>query len=187
MQGDWDDELSVWDHSFWDGPDPLQNQIHKRKKTNRRTMASNPTPDNNKILRALADHMADGCHVHEAALGLLQNTEVKVRADIATLQAAELQVGLKKKAVDDAYVALEAADQAGLERLTACKLRLALVLGQRWNAAWEATGFPDQSTAVPNTMEPRFTLLADLKAYFTAVPASASAEGGATAALCDAA
>ena len=60
-------------------------------------------------------------------------------------------------------------------------------LGQRWSAAWEPTGFPGQSTAVPQTMDPRFALLADLKEYFTAVPANEGVDMGATAALCDAA
>ena len=147
-------------------------------------MASNPTPDNNDILRALADRIADGCHTHEVSIGIAQNTEVKIRAAITALGGAELQVGLKKKAVDDAYKDLQTADAAGEAVLTDCKLRLAKVLGQRWSAAWEATGFPDQSTAVPTTMDPRFTLLDSLKSYFTAVPASASVDMGATAAIC---
>jgi hypothetical protein len=148
-------------------------------------MASNPTPDNNDILRALADHLADGCHVHEAALGIEQNTEAKIRADLAALQGAELQVGLKKKALDEANQEVIDTDAAGLVRLTECKLRLAKVLGQRWNPGWEATGFPGRSTRVPRTMDARFTLLDSLKAYFTAVPASESAEAGATAARCE--
>ena len=184
MKGDWDDPLSVWDEFFWDAPDLPQKTTGRRKKTDPRTMASNPTPDNNDVLRALADHLADGCHVYEAPLGIKQNKEADIRANIAALQGAALQVGLKKKAVDDAYTVITATDDAGLTRLTDCKLRLAKVLGQRWNAAWAATGFPGQSTAVPGTMDARFTLLDSLKAYFTAMPASESVDAGATAALC---
>jgi hypothetical protein len=147
-------------------------------------MSSNPTPDNNDILRALADRMADGCHTHEVAIGIKQNTEAVIRAAIGGLTGAELQLGMKKQLVDDAYTALQAADAAGEVTLTNCKLRLAQKLGQRWSAAWEPTGFPNQSTAVPGTMDLRFTLLGDLKEYFTAVPANESAEMGATAALC---
>jgi hypothetical protein len=147
-------------------------------------MSSNPTPDNNDILRALADRMADGCHTYEVAIGIKQNTEAAIRAAIATLTTAELQVGLKKQAVNDASTALQAADDAGTETLTGCKLRLAQKLGQRWSAAWEPTGFPNQSTGVPRSADERFTLLGDLKEYFTAVPANESAEMGATAALC---
>jgi hypothetical protein len=150
-------------------------------------MSSNPTPDNNDILRALADRMADGCHTYEAAIGIKQNTEAAIRAAIFTLGTAEFQVGQKKKAVDDAYTALQTADDAGFVTLTNCKLRLAQKLGQRWSAAWEPTGFPNRSTAVPTTMDPRFTLLDKLKLYFTGVPAHESAEMGATAATCEAA
>ena len=147
-------------------------------------MASNPTPDNNDILRALADRLADGCHTHEVSIGIAQNTEVKIRAAIAALAAAELQVGLKKAAVSAAYDVLQTADDAGMEVLAHCKLRLAQKLGQRWSAAWEPTGFPNQSTGVPDTQDERFTLLDSLKNYFTAVPANESADMGATAALC---
>ncbi len=184
---DWDDPATTWDDFFWDAPDAPVLPPFKHKRTNRRTMSSNPTPDNNDILRALADRIADGCHTHEVAIGIKQNTEAAIRAPIGALTSAELQVGLRKQAVDAAYNALQAADDAGATRLTNCKLRLAQKLGQRWSAAWEPTGFPGQSTAVPQTMDPRFTLLGDLKAYFTAVPANESVDMGATAALCDAA
>ena len=150
-------------------------------------MSSNPTPDNNDILRALADRLADGCHTHEVAIGIKQNTEAAIRANITALAQAELNVGMKKQSLSDAFSALDAADAAGEEVLKNCKLRLAARLGQRWNAAWEPTGFPNQSTAVPTTMDPRFTLLDSLKNYFTAVPANESAEMGATAAICGAA
>lgn len=147
-------------------------------------MSSNATPDNNDILRALADRIADGCHQHETTIGIKQNTETAIRANIASLAGAELQVGLKKSAVSAAYDALQAADTAGEAVIVDCKLRLQKVLGQRWSAAWEPTGFPNQSTAVPNKQDERFTLLDSLKDYFTAVPAHESAEMGATAAAC---
>ena len=147
-------------------------------------MSSNATPDNNDILRALADRIADGCHTHEGPIGIKQNTEAVIRAAITGLAQSELQVGLKKSALSDAFAALAVADAAGETVLTNCKLRLAQKLGQRWSAAWEPTGFPGQSTAVPTTMDPRFTLLDSLKDYFTAVPANESVDMGATAAIC---
>jgi hypothetical protein len=85
---------------------------------------------------ALADRMADGCFLHEATIGILQNTEATVRAAITALSNAETQTGLKKAAVSTAYTALQGADNTGLTTLTNCKLRLASVLGQRWSAAW---------------------------------------------------
>lgn len=178
----WDE--GFWDQGTWDSPSAPAVLPTKKRKTNRRTMASNPTPDNNDILRALADRMADGCHTHETTIGILRNTEAVMRAAIAALSTAETQLGLKKSAVSTAYDALQAVDDAGYDCLNNCKLRLRQVLGERWSAAWEPTGFPGQSTAVPDKADVRFTLLDKLKNYFTAVPASENAGMGATAALC---
>ena len=150
-------------------------------------MASNPTPDNADVLRALADRMADGCHTHEAAIGILQNTEAAIRAAITALSAAETTAGFKKTELSAAYDALQAADAAGTQTIVNCKLRLQAVLGQRWSTAWEPTGFPNQSVAMPDKAEQRFTLLDALKNYFTAVPANENAGMGATAAACTAA
>ncbi|MBK8039879.1 MAG: fibronectin type III domain-containing protein [Verrucomicrobiaceae bacterium] len=150
-------------------------------------MASNPTPENADVLRALGDLIADGCHTHEATIGILQNTEATIRAAITTLSNAETTAGFKKTELANAFAALDAADVAGTTCINNCKLRLRQVLGERWNAGWEPTGFPDQSTGVPNTQDKRFTLLDALKNYFTAVPASENAGMGATAALCEAA
>lgn len=184
----WDDPLTRWDEFVWDSPDvPVPPLPTQPKKLNRRTMASNPTPDNPDILRALADRMADGCHLHEVTLNIKQNTEATMRAAITGLADAETLVGLKKQAVAQKYALLQAADEAGIQTITACQLRLKQKLGQRWSADWEPTGFPDQSTGVPRQQDPRFTLLQALKNYFTAVPANESAEMGATAADCDAA
>jgi len=179
-----------WDSGFWDQPSspPIFPTAPKPKRTtNRRTMASNPTPDNADVLRALADRMADGCHTHEATIGILQNTEAAIRAAITALSGAETTAGFKKTELANAYTALETADEAGTACINNCKLRLRQVLGERWNSGWEPTGFPDQSTGVPNTQDKRFTLLDALKNYFTAVPTSENAGMGATAALCDAA
>lgn len=183
----WDS--GTWDSGSWDESTPpiFPTAPKTKRKTNRRTMASNPTPDNPDVLRALADLMADGCHTHEAAIGILQNTEAAIRAAITALSNAETQAGVKKNAVSAAYATLLAADEAGTTTINNCKLRLKQVLGERWSPAWEPTGFPDQSTGVPNTQDKRFTLLDALKNYFTLVPASENAGMGATAIACTAA
>jgi hypothetical protein len=181
----WDDPLTQWDLFSWDSPDaPVPPPILKPRKPNRKTMASNPTPENPDVLRALADRLADGDHQHEVALGVKLNVEAAIRADIAAVSNAETDVGVKKLALSDAYAALQVADDAGFATLTDCKLRLAQKYGQRWSPSWEPTGFPDQSTAVPTTMGPRFTLLDALKNYFTLKPADESVDMGATAAVC---
>jgi len=128
--------------------------------------------------------MAKGCKMHEVALGIKQNTEAVMLAAHGVLSAAETAVGLKKQQSAAAYAALEAAHTAGFEMLTGCKLRLAKLYGQRWNVNWEPTGFPDQSTKIPDDYATRLTLLDALKNYFTAKPADESVDMGATAALC---
>ena len=185
----WDE--GTWDSGFWDTPAPptptTPTAPPRRRNTHPRTMASNPTPKTSDVLRALADRMADGCHTYEAAIGILQNTETTIRAAIAGLSGAETDLGVKKNVVSTAYDALQVADAAAVTVLTNCKLCLAAKLGQRWSAAWEPTGFPNQSTAIPNTQDKRFTLLDSLKNYFTLVPANENPGMGATAALCAAA
>jgi len=181
----WDSPTTFWDQFVWDSPDdvtPLPTR--KRKKINRHTMASNPTPDSPDVLRALCVRMAAGCAMHEVALGIKQNTQAVMLAANATLSAAETALGLRKQEVSAAYDALQTADNAGFSMLTDCKLRLAKLYGQRWNANWEPTGFPDGSTAIPDDFATRLTLLDSLKNYFTAKPADESVDMGATAALC---
>ena len=184
----WDE--GAWDTGFWDQPsppDPTPPLVKKKHRTPRHTMASNPTPDDDDLARALADRLADGCHEHEVPIGILHNTEAVIRAAIAGLATADTQLGLKKHAVSTAYDTLQAADAAGTVVINNCKLRLRQALGERWSSAWQPTGFPIGSTAVPDKSEIRFTLLDSLKNYFTAVPASENAGMGATAALCEAA
>jgi hypothetical protein len=135
----------------------------------------------------LADHLLEGCHLHGETIGLKQNDEATMRAAIATASAAELQAGRALTRRAKAYKTLDAGDVAGRATLYDCKLRLAQKIGQRWSSPWEATGFPDRSTAVPRTMDPRYVLLDSLKRYFTANPDLESTDHGATAALCEAA
>ncbi|MEZ5387708.1 MAG: hypothetical protein R3F13_19540 [Prosthecobacter sp.] len=185
---DWDS--GSWDSGSWDQPSspPIFPTAPKpKRKLNRRTMASNPTPDNPDVLRALADRMADGCATYEGAIGILQNTEAAMRAAIAALSTTETQLGFKKLELSTANAALEAADEGNITCINNCKLRLKQLLGERWSTAWEPTGFPDNSTKLPTTQDKRFTLLDALKNYFTTMPASESADMGATAALCTAA
>jgi hypothetical protein len=181
----WDEGL--WDQSSWDSPSsPTLPTLPSTKHTPNKTMASNPTPRNIEIALALADRMADGCNTHEVALDIKANTEVKVRASITDMTTAQMQLGAAKAGVGAASSDLKDVDAAQTTVLRNCRLRLVNQLGQAWNPAWEATGFPDQSTAVPEEQEKRLTLLNKLSIYFTNNPARESADLGATAALCTA-
>jgi hypothetical protein len=149
-------------------------------------MAGNPVPDLQDDLLALCEDMADGCHNHEVAIGLNNNKEAGVRADILGLRNAEAAFGTAKDARQDAMNALLVADEAAAEFLGKARKVLQSFLGNFWSAQWEPTGFPDQSTRVPTTQEKRMNLCASLKIYFTNVPAHEVAALGVTAALADA-
>ncbi|MBI5775496.1 MAG: fibronectin type III domain-containing protein [Verrucomicrobia bacterium] len=148
-------------------------------------MAGNPTPDNQDELLALCEDLADGCHNHETAIGLNNNKEADIRAAITALRNAEAAFGAAKDDRQDAVDALQTADAAAVEFLTNARRALQTFLGSFWGAAWEPTGWPDQSTGVPATQEKRLNLCASLKIYFTNVPAHEVAPMGVTAAIAE--
>jgi hypothetical protein len=180
----WDE--GNWDEGSWDSPSPPIFLPTTKPKTKYKTMASNPTPDNADIARALADRMADGCHLHEVAMNIKQNTETVMRASSLALKNAQMAAGAAKANVGAMSDALKGVDATASATLTNCRLRLVNLLGQFWSPAWEATGFPDQSTAVPENQGLRLTLLENLAAYFTLNPTKESVDLGATAAICTA-
>jgi hypothetical protein len=150
-----------------------------------RHMASNRVPSTLDDLLYLAEEMADGCHLHEVAIGLQHNMETDVRASIAALRTTEAAFGAAKTDRQAALDAAQAADEDATDFLLAAKRVLSQFLGTRWSAAWEATGFPDLSTAVPKTVEKRMNLCGALKIYFTNNPTREVAALGVTAALAE--
>jgi len=133
-------------------------------------MASNRLPDPLDDLFTLAEDMADGCHNHEAAIGLKQNLEVDVRAD---LDAAVLAQGTFKTALSAKTglgTAVTVADSNAKAFIGSARRVLVENYGERWSQSWAATGFPDLSTAVPHTQAKRQALLLSLKNFFKANP-----------------
>lgn len=146
-------------------------------------MAGNSVPDSQDDLLALAEDMADGCHNHEVAIGLMHNKEADMRASITALRNAESAFGTAKDNRQEAMDVLQAADAAAAIFLGKARKVLQSFLTNFWSAQWEPTGWPDQSTAVPSSQEKRLNLCASLKIYFTNVPAHEVAALGVTAAL----
>jgi hypothetical protein len=182
-----DPAMAFYEAAFFDSGiryDDIATAIPHKKG---RIMAGNPIPDLRDDLLSLAEDMADGLQTHQVAIGIAQNTETVVRAAITSLRTTEADAGMAKDQRQAAADAVEAADAAAYEFIGKARGVLAQFLGNRWNAAWEPTGFPDQSTAVPRTQEKRLNLCASLKIYFTSVPAHAVPALGVTAALADAA
>lgn len=161
-------------------PDPPRG----RKKKGIRTMANNETPDILEVLCALARDIAGGLHTIQATIGMSQNTEAKILADLKPLEgdpaAAPGSAAFKGSILvyDEAQSTNGAAENAlallndgdVYEFLIQASDVLGGILGRRWNDAWLPTGFPGNSTAVPRTQDARYALLFALKNYFTANP-----------------
>lgn len=181
----WDE--TRWDESFWTGPSPPNPILPAKRNKKTRTYMNNPTPDDDDVMLALAEDMADGCHDHEVAVGIKQNTETVMRAAITAMKSAKLDLANLKMAINTKSAAVKTADESAVTVLTNCRLRFIKLYGYSFNAGWEAAGFPNQSTAVPRTPDKRFTTIGNVAAYLTATPASESVDMDVTAAICSAA
>ncbi len=182
MTPNWDE--GFWDSGNWDEPGSVSVLPDKKPKINRRTMASNPTPDDDAIAMALTEDLADGCDALEVTLNIKQNTEAVMRGALDTASAARLAYPAAVQLRQEKTALHLAADAAGKTTIANCRLRLVKLFGNPFTAQWASAGFPNQSTAVPDSMDQRFTLLNSLRLYFTANPASESVDMEATAALC---
>ncbi len=180
----WDE--GAWDDGHWDTPTApvFQPLPQKKKPTNRRTMATNPTPDDDDVLISLTEDLADGCHLHEVALGIKQQTEAVMRAVLLAGKTALLGLGTAKVLRGQKEGLLDTADAAGTLVLKNCRQRMVKLYGPDFNANWEAAGWPNGSTAVPRTSDDWFTLLGAMDLYFQATPAAESDAFDATAAIC---
>ena len=145
-------------------------------------MASNQLPVAIDPLFTLAEDMADGCHAHEAAIGLKQNKEADVRADLTAAITAQTDFKASQTAKLALSSAVTVADSNAKAFIGSARRVLINFLGDGYSQAWDATGFPNQSTGVPATQGERQALLQSLKNYFTANPAQANAPLNVTAA-----
>ncbi len=145
-------------------------------------MASNILPSGLQDLFTLAEDMADGLHAHEAAIGIKQNTEAVFRADLTAAITAQTNHIAAQTAKVALSTAVTVADSNGKAFISTARNVLATYLGNGYSQAWDATGFPDNSTAVPGTQAKRQVLLQSLQNYFTAHPAQENAPLNITAA-----
>jgi hypothetical protein len=133
-------------------------------------MASNALPDPLDDLFTLAEDMADGCHNHQTAIGLKQNLEADMRADLDAAVTAQENYQDALSAKTGFSTAVTVADSNGKAFISSARRVLASNLGETWSQAWVATGFSDHSTAVPVTQFKRQALLLSLKNFFAANP-----------------
>ena len=147
-------------------------------------MAANPTPTNDTVLLAVSEKLANGCRALEAEVGIKQNTEAKIREAIQTAVAARSAVTEARSLLSKKRTALRKADKDGKKVIQHSRLRLTQIFGTKFSADWEAAGFPDQSSAVPESHGKRLALLGSLGKYFRQHPAKESADMSATAVIC---
>jgi len=163
-------------------------------------MADNSSPESYGPLVLQLSNAADGAHTYGAAIGLVHNTEINIRANHDALVGTPAGPGgvppavpgLKAlwNAAQEKQVALTAAFNtacaAGVHLCRTCIHALMPVLGEHWNSNWTSAGFSG-SLAVPTVP---LVMLQQLRAYYTvnASRETASIQGVAcTAAACDAA
>ncbi len=161
-------------------PDVPDDALPKTKHT--KTMSTNATPQNPKVLRARCHDLADGLHEKEAEIGILQNTEVKVRADLHKIEgdpaaAAGSDARKGSFALYETCKQLTAAaehnivvvsDGAIYDFLVTAQGCLEVLYGKRFNPDWAAAGWPNGTTKIPRTHDQRLTLCASLRAYLAA-------------------
>lgn len=145
-------------------------------------MNSNRLPDQIDPLFTLGEDMSDGCNAHEVAIGLKQNKEADIRADLAAAITAQGGFKAAQTAKTTLSGAVTVADSNAKSFIGSTRRVLINYLGDGWSQTWEATGFPNQSTGVPGTQAERQALLQSLSNYFTANPAQANAPLNITAA-----
>ena len=152
-------------------------------------MADNSSPTSyDPLIQALED-AADGAHTHGATIGLYHCDEAHIRADLIALVGKPAGPGGVPAAVPG-LKALWNVAQTNKSKKTAafrnvcsnarvyartCIRTLMPVLGESWNADWNAAGFTSGSLAVPANP---LTLLQQLRAYYVANPARESVVQG---------
>jgi hypothetical protein len=143
---------------------------------------SNNIPQGYNQLIQLAEDAADGAHTHGAAIGLVHVTEAIIRSALASMIGTPAGPGGVPpaapglKALWDAAKANKSARTAALRTAQSngrflarmCVRTLQPILGETWNAAWNAAGFVNGSLAIPVNPLP---VLQQLRAYYGANPA----------------
>jgi hypothetical protein len=133
-------------------------------------MASNEIPTTYTSIVALAEDAADGALTHGLAIGLRQNTEAAIRADLTALIAAETIVGQKKLAKANASTAHKIADSNGKAFIARFIQFEKPRLGASWGPLWQKAGFTAGSISNPNTLDDRFVLLNKLSQFLMLHP-----------------
>jgi hypothetical protein len=145
-------------------------------------MSDNSSPRAyNPLIQHLED-AADGAHTHGAAIGLVHNNEAKIRIDLEAIVGkpagpggvppavpglkALWNIAQGEKSAKTAALRIVCSNARVFART--CIRTLMPILGEQWNAQWNAAGFTGGSLAVPGNP---LALLQQLRAFYAANPA----------------
>ena len=129
-------------------------------------MAANPIPQQLELLFASAEDMTDGLAFHAVGVGIAQNTEARMRDELAAARLGQSHFETARQAKRDAVSAQNIADSNARSFILTAVGILKNFLGTTWSESWEPAGFRQSSISVPAVMAARQTLLADLRDYF---------------------
>jgi hypothetical protein len=147
-------------------------------------MAANVTPiQDSKLLSAII-LLVKGCQKLETELGIKQNTSAALQNALDDAQESQRKLKEQKKALSVARQTFQVSDRLAKKTISNCRLRLAMLYGQEFNIEWEKVGFPDRSTAVPESLEKRQALLLSLEKHFQCTQLQESKDMEATAEAC---
>jgi hypothetical protein len=152
-------------------------------------MGNNSTPESYDPLIQHLEDAADGAHTHGVGIGLVHNSEANIRTDLFALVGEPAGPGNIPPAVPGFKSVWNVAQTTKSTRTsnlrTACSnartfVRTCIrslfpVLGEEWNANWNAAGFTDGSLAVPASP---LVLLQQMRAYYYANPTRESVVQG---------
>ena len=148
-------------------------------------MATNPTPTNDAEFMVLCGQLVQGCEELEGEIEIKPSSAAVLRELLVNARAALAEVKKQKAERSLLRRKLRERDMESERVLGRCRLRLAALFGNGFNDQWEAAGFPDRSTMVPEVFAKRLALLAKLSDYFTAKPEHESQDMRATSTICE--
>jgi hypothetical protein len=138
-------------------------------------MASNRIPQTHDPLVVLLENAIAGAKQYGNAIGLKQNDEASLQAELDQLTRSGESTGGGHKsrwnnarsAKSAATAALRAAEYQGRAVVSACLGILKPRLGNQWNSTWQEAGFTAGTLQVPTHP---LAVLRHLQTYFTAHP-----------------
>jgi hypothetical protein len=144
-------------------------------------MALNIIPHAIQACFAFARKILNGLTAIGAAIYVKQNTPAVVGDALDVARAAQTTFEEAGKAKSIRVAECLAADDAARAFLTAAVTVLKLKLGNSWGPAWEGTGLPHGSLALPKTTAGRLETLHGIAAFLTAHADMENAAYGVTA------